>query len=72
MTDAIELKALPRESELRNTSNEGRVTIGTVQALLARVCLFEATWQKYHHNNQSRANELFQKAISASEGSNGR
>lgn len=67
LTDAIELKALPRESELRNTSNEGRVTIGTVQALLARVCLFEATWQKYHHNNQSRANELFQKAISASE-----
>lgn len=65
LTDAIELQALPKEAELRNTSGEGRITIGAAQALLARVCLFEATWQKYHYNNQARANELFQKAIAA-------
>lgn len=66
LTDAIELQALPKEAELRNTSGEGRITIGAAQALLARVCLFEATWQKYHYNNQARANELFQKAVTAS------
>lgn len=65
LTDAIELQALPKEAELRNTSGEGRITIGAAQALLARVCLFEATWQKYHYNNQARANELFQKAVTA-------
>lgn len=67
LTDAIELQALPKEAELRNTSGEGRIAIGAAQALLARVCLFEATWQKYHYNNQARANELFQKAVTASE-----
>ena len=66
LTDAIELQALPKEAELRNTSGEGRITIGAAQALLARVCLFEATWQKYHYNNQARANELLQKAVTAS------
>ena len=65
LTEAIELQALPKEAELRNTSGEGRITIGAAQALLARVCLFEATWQKYHYNNQARANELFQKAVTA-------
>lgn len=45
---AIESGKLPKESEIRNSSKEGRITTGAACALLGRICLFEGTWQKYH------------------------
>lgn len=66
LTFAISLNALPKESELRNTSGEGRITTGAVLALLARVCLFEASWQKYHDGDLARSKDLYQKAVDAS------
>lgn len=45
---AIASGCLPKESDIRNTANEGHVTIGAANALLGRICLFEGTWQKYH------------------------
>ncbi len=45
---AIDSKQLPKESDIRNGADEGRITIGAAYALLGRICLFEGTWQKYH------------------------
>lgn len=45
---AINSGCLPKETDIRSTGKEGRVTIGAARALLGRVCLFEGTWQKYH------------------------
>ena len=45
---AIESGKLPKESDIRNSAKEGRITIGAANALLGRICLFEGTWQKYH------------------------
>lgn len=45
---AINSGLLPKESAIRNTENEGRITISAANALLGRICLFEGTWQKYH------------------------
>ncbi len=45
---AINSGLLPKESAIRNTADEGRVTISAANALLGRICLFEGTWQKYH------------------------
>lgn len=64
---AMELESLPAESAIRGTTQDGRITIGAVQALLSRVCLFEGTWQKYHYRNIVRAEELFRMAVQAAE-----
>lgn len=45
---AINSGLLPKESAIRNSAEEGRITIGAAYALLGRICLFEGTWQKYH------------------------
>ena len=45
---AISSGKLPKESDIRNTADEGRITISAAHALLGRICLFEGTWQKYH------------------------
>lgn len=45
---AINSGLLPVESKIRNTADEGRITISAANALLGRICLFEGTWQKYH------------------------
>lgn len=63
LEDAIASNALPLQKNIASTSTNGRIALGAAQALLAEVCLFEGTWQKYHYNNTSRANELLQKAV---------
>lgn len=45
---AINSGLLPKEVDIRNSSKEGRITVGAAYALLGRICLFEGTWQKYH------------------------
>ncbi len=45
---AINSGMLPKESTIRNTAKEGRITLGAAYALLGHICLFEGTWQKYH------------------------
>ena len=45
---AIASGKLPKESAIRNSADEGRITVGAANALLGRICLFEGTWQKYH------------------------
>ena len=59
---AINTYTLPKESELP-ADQIGRITLGAANALLARFCLFEGTWQKYHFNNSIRANMLLEKAV---------
>ena len=39
-------------------SEEGRLCKDAAYAMLSRVALYEGTWQKFHNNNTSRANEL--------------
>jgi hypothetical protein len=57
---------LPTQTALPAAQN-GRISKGTAQSMLARVALFEGTWQKYHLTNVTRANALFDKAIANSE-----
>jgi hypothetical protein len=64
---AINSNALPKQADIQATNQNGRITIGAVWALLAKVCLFEGTWQKYHYNNTSRSNALLQKAAQYAE-----
>lgn len=45
---AIASGKLPKEADIRNSAQEGRITISAANALLGRICLFEGTWQKYH------------------------
>ncbi len=52
---------------LPTTADAGRVTKGAAQALLSRVALYEGTWQKFHNNNTSRANELLTIAKNAAQ-----
>lgn len=52
---------LPLESQIANT-NKGRVSKGAAQALLARIALFEGTWQKFR-GNQLRAQEMLAVAV---------
>jgi starch-binding outer membrane protein, SusD/RagB family len=45
------------------TDNQyGRATRGTALGYHARTALYEASWQKYHEQNQARATELFRTA----------
>ena len=63
LEEAINIGALPKQSAIANTNPQnGRISLGAAQALLARMCLFEGTWQKYHYQNTSRSNELLTKA----------
>ena len=39
-------------------SEEGRLCKDAAWAMLSRVALYEGTWQKFHNNNSTRANEL--------------
>ncbi|MBD2752487.1 RagB/SusD family nutrient uptake outer membrane protein [Spirosoma validum] len=58
------IAALPLESAI-TAANKGRVSKGAAQSFLARVGLYEGTWQKYR-NNSARANPLLDKAIANS------
>ena len=60
LADAIPL--LPLQSEVPN-ADKGRVTKGAAEALIARVALFEGTWNKYH--GLADANFYLDKAIEA-------
>lgn len=42
-----------------SSSDYGRATQGAALGYHARAALYEASWQKYHEENTSRANELF-------------
>lgn len=75
---AINGGALPTQSTIRGTETDGRVTSGAANALLARICLFEGTWQKYHNEmdesqgttvaeRTERSNYLLQKGKIAAE-----
>ncbi|GGZ13438.1 membrane protein [Echinicola pacifica] len=54
---------LPIESAIPDT-DKGRMSSQAASALLARVALFEGTWQKFR-GNTDRANELLTKAANA-------
>ena len=58
---------LPLASAI-TSADAGRISRGAAQAFLSRVALYEGTWQKYHNNNTTRANELLSKAASAARG----
>lgn len=46
-------------------TEDGRVAKGAANAFLSRVALYEGSWQKFHNNNASAANELFAAAAAA-------
>lgn len=50
------------------SSDYGRASKGVALAYQARANLYEASWQKYHEGNQSRASELFEAAANAAQG----
>lgn len=54
LSDAVEL--LPPNG---SGSQYGRATPGAAMGYHARTALYEASWQKYHGGDQSRATELF-------------
>lgn len=60
LKDAVEL--LPE-----TPAENGRVSKYTAYALLSRIALYEGTWQKYHNNNTSEAELLFDEAAKAAE-----
>lgn len=64
---AISSGALPKQSAIESTAGNGRIASGAAQALLARMCLFEGTWQKYHNNNATRSKALLKKAYENAE-----
>lgn len=63
LEEAINSNALPVQKDIVGTPTNGRIALGAAQALLAEVCLFEGTWQKYHYNNTARSQELLNKAV---------
>ncbi|WP_243348101.1 RagB/SusD family nutrient uptake outer membrane protein [Parabacteroides sp. FAFU027] len=52
---------LPLESQIAQT-DKGRISKGAAQSLLARIALFEGTWQKFRGNPQ-RAQEMLTIAV---------
>lgn len=48
-------------------SAAGRLCKDAANALISRVALYEGTWQKFHNNNTSRANELLTIAKNAAD-----
>lgn len=79
---ALASSALPTQRDIRGSATDGRITTGAANALLAHICLFEGTWQKYHsemddypaENNpttsasrEERAKYLLEKAKTACE-----
>ena len=63
LEDAI--AALPLESAIA-TASKGRISKGAAQAFLARVSLYEGTWQKFRNGDANRYNGLLDKAITNS------
>lgn len=63
LEEAINTHALPLQKKIFNTDNDGRITLGAAKALMAEICLFEGTWQKYHYDNTARATDLLNKAV---------
>ena len=57
---------LPLETAI-GAADKGRVSKGAAQAFLARVCLYEGTWQKFRNGNAARYNAFLDKAISNSD-----
>ena len=51
---------LQKAAELlpETAAEEGRLTKDAAWAMLSRVALYEGTWQKFHHNNSTRASQL--------------
>lgn len=62
LKEAIDSNALPLQKEIVGSDRDGRISMGAAKSLMAEVCLFEGTWQKYHYNNTTRANELLTEA----------
>jgi starch-binding outer membrane protein, SusD/RagB family len=56
---------LPLESAIA-AANKGRISKGAAQAFLARVALYEGTWQKFRSGSAARYNDLLDKSIAAS------
>jgi starch-binding outer membrane protein, SusD/RagB family len=48
-------------------AQSGRATRGAALAFIARAALYEASYNKYHEGNASRANQLFQVAAEAAQ-----
>jgi len=57
---------LPLEGAIAAT-DKGRVSKQAAQAFLARVCLYEGTWQKFRNGDAARYNALLDKAIAGSD-----
>ena len=53
---------LPLEGSIPS-ADKGRISKQAAEAFLARVCLYEATWQKFRNGDQTRYNGLLDKAI---------
>ncbi len=62
LEEAIGSGALPLQKDIEGGDSDGRITLGAAQALLAEVCLFEGTWQRYHYSDDTRATALLNKA----------
>ena len=60
------ITALPLESAIVAAS-KGRISKGAAQAMLARVSLYEGTWQKFRNGDAARYNSLLDKAITNSD-----
>ena len=48
-------------------AEDGRLCKSAANAFLSRVALYEGTWQKYHNNNMTEAELLFDEAAKAAE-----
>lgn len=69
--------AIANIAEKKATANSNTINVWTAQLLKARVCLFEASWRKYHANDeldfartgckQYSANDLYKLAAEASD-----
>lgn len=60
------IAVLPLESAIA-TAAKGRISKGAAQAFLARVALYEGTWQKFRNGDAARYNGLLDKAIANSD-----
>lgn len=55
---------IPEASKMTNL--QGRVTKGTANSLMARICLYYGTWYKYHDSGSNKHLEYLEKAKKAS------
>lgn len=60
-----DLKAAAKHLKPKSELEQGRVGREAAWAMLSRVALYEASWQKFHKNNTTAANDLYTVAIDA-------